>query len=95
MAGQRRPPQISENESLLYQQTCPRRTAEGTSLNKVTAEGTLGHPGGKHEKQRHSDCEERPSPELPKACWAESYTMMRSSVYAEGIFKVMIKTGES
>lgn len=47
---------------------------------------------GKHEKQRHDDCE-APVSRLPKACWAISNTMMRSSVYAEGIFKVMIKTG--
>jgi len=47
MTGQRRHSQISENESRLYQQTCPKSTAEGTSLNKVMAEGTLEHPGGK------------------------------------------------
>ena len=70
MTGQRRHSQISENESRLYQKICPKRTAEGTSLNKVMAEGTLEHPGRKGMKSKDmSNCDERPSSELSKGCW--------------------------
>ena len=76
MTGQRRHSQISENESRLYQQTCPKSTAEGTSRNKVMAEGTLEHPGGKGMKSKDtSNCDERPSSELSKVCWTVEATL--------------------